>query len=226
MKKLTWLTAICAVLVATSAYPQQHMGDMYVGASAGMAFYPDLEELTRNFENELRQEGYTGIENLSSSTDDRVFAWNAFAGYHLNSDFAIEVGLGSVEVNQSLDLTGTIEGLEVSFDYKVKVRRWSLYGAIVRQFSMDSSFVPFVKIGVRQWNDSYDGTGNLTIANRTAAVPAGLDDDNGLGFLLGGGLDVPLTDAASFRIEYLYLPLSENHGGDEHRVHLGAYYAF
>ena len=227
MKTLTWLTAICAVLVATSVYPQERVGDMYVGASSGMAFYPDLEEQTRKFENELRQEGYTGIDNLSFSTDDRVFAWSAYAGYHLNDDFAIEVGyLGSSEVNQRLELAGTFDGLEVSFDFKVKVRRWSLYAALVRQFSMDSSFVPFVKIGMRRWDDKFKNTGKITIANRTASVPLDFEGDNGLGLLLGGGLDVPVTDTASLRIEYLYLPLSEDHGGNEHRAHLGAYFAF
>ncbi len=227
MKTLTWLTAICAVLMATSVYPQERVGDLYVGASSGMAFFPDLEERTGNFENELRQEGDTGIENLSLSTDDRVFAWSAYAGYNLNDDFAIEVGyLGSGELNQRLELAGTIDGLEVSFDFKGKVRRWSLYAALVRQFSMDSSFVPFVKIGMRRWDDEFVNTGKITIANRTAAVPADFEDDNGLGLLLGGGLDVPVTDTASLRIEYLYLPLSEDHGVDEHRAHLGAYFAF
>lgn len=227
MKTLTWLTVICAVLVATSVYPQERMGDMYVGASSGMAFYPDLEEQTRHFENELRQEGYTGIDNLSLSTDDRVFAWSAFAGYNLNDDFAIEVGyLGSGELNQRLELAVPVDGLEVSFDFKVKVRRWSLYTALVRQFSMDSSFVPFVKIGLRRWEDEFKGTGRITIANRTAHGPLDFEGDNGLGLLLGGGLDVPVTDATSLRIEYLYLPLDEDHGGGEHRAHLGAYFAF
>ena len=135
MKILKWLTGVCAVLMATSAYPQDRVGDMYVGAAPGMVLYPELEEHTGKFENELRQEGHNNINNLSLSTDDRAFAWSAFAGYALN-------------------------------------------------------------------------------------------DDNGLGLLLGGGLDVPVTDAASFRIEYLYLPLSDDHGGDEHRAHLGAFYSF
>ena len=91
---------------------------------------------------------------------------------------------------------------------------------------MDSSFVPFVKIGLRRWDDEIKNTGKITIANRTASVPLDFEGDNGLGLLLGGGLDVPVTDAASLRIEYLYLPLSEDHGGDEHRAHLGAHFAF
>ena len=107
------------------------------------------------------------------------------------------------------------------------MRRWSLYGALVRQVPLDSSFVmPFVKVGVRRWHDEFERTGTITIANRLVSVPFDDDDDNGLGLLLGGGLDVPITDAASFRIEYLYLPLNDDHGGDEHRAHLGAYYSF
>ena len=229
MKILKWLTGVCAVLMATSAYPQDRVGDVYVGAAPGMVLYPELEEHTGNIENELRQEGLTNIINLSMSTDDRAVAWSAFAGYALNDDFALEVGyLGSGEVNQSLDLTVTFDEYEVSFNFnaKLKVRRWSLYGALVRQVSLDSSFVmPFVKIGVRRWHDEFEGTGTITIANRLVSVPFD-DDDNGLGLLLGGGLDVPVTDAASFRIEYLYLPLSDDHGGDEHRAHLGAFYSF
>ena len=227
MKILIWLTGVCAVLMATSAYPQDRLGDMYVGAAPGMVLYPELEEQTGNIENELRQEGQTNINNLSLSTDDRAFAWSAFAGYALNDDFALEVGyLGSGEVKQSLDLTATFDGLEVSFDGKVKVRRWSLYGALVRQVSLDSSFVmPFVKIGVRGWHDEFEGTVSASIANSLVSMPV-KDDDDGLGLLLGGGLDVPITGTASFRIEYLYLPLSDDHGGDEHRAHLGAYYSF
>ena len=228
MKILKCLTGVCAVLMATSAYPQDRVGDMYVGAAPGMVLYPELEEQTGNIENELRQEGHTNINNLSLSTDDRAFAWSAFAGYALNDDFALELGyLGSGEVKQSLDLTATFDGLEVSFDGKVKVRRWSLYGALVRQVPLDSSFVmPFVKIGVRRWHDEFERTGTITIANRLVSVPFDDDDDNGLGLLLGGGLDVPITDAASIRIEYLYLPLNDDHGGDEHRAHLGAFYSF
>ena len=227
MKILKWLTGVCAVLMATSAYPQDRVGDMYVGAAPGMVLYPELEEHTGKFENELRQEGHNNINNLSLSTDDRAFAWSTFAGYNLNDDFALEVGyLGSGEVNQSMDLTATFDEYEVSFDAKVKVRRWSLYGALVRQVSLDSSFVmPFVKIGVRRWHDEFEGTATITIANRLVSMSE-KDDDNGLGLLLGGGLDVPITNAASFRIEYLYLPLSDDHGGDEHRAHLGAFYSF
>ena len=232
MKILKWLTGLCAVLMATSAYPQDRVGDMYVGAAPGMVLYPELEEDTGNIENELRQEGHNNINNLSLSTDDRAFAWSAFAGYNLNDDFALEVGyLGSGEVKQSLDLTATFDGFEVSgnevsVDVKVKMRRWSLYGALVRQVPLDSSFVmPFVKIGVRRWHDEFEGTLSFAIANNLASEPFD-DDDNGLGLLLGGGLDVPITDAASFRIEYLYLPLSDDHGGDEHRAHLGAFYSF
>ena len=235
MKILIWLAGLCAVLMATSAYPQGRVGDIYVGAAPGMVFYPELEEQTGKFENELRQEGHANINNFSSSTEDRAFAWSAFAGYNLNDDFALELGyLGSGEVNQSQDLTATFDGLEVffdgnevSFDAKVKMRRWSLYGALVRQVSLDSSFVmPFVKVGVRRWHNEIEGTGTLTIADSLVSVPFDDDDDNGLGLLLGGGLDVPITDAASFRIEYLYLPLNDDHGGDEHRAHLGAYYSF
>ena len=231
MKILKWLTGVCAVLMATSAYPQDRVGDMYVGAAPGMVLYPELEEHTGKFENELRQEGHNNINNLSLSTDDRAFAWSTFAGYNLNDDFALEVGyLGSGEVHQSMDLTATFDEYEVSFNFnakvKVKVRRWSLYGALVRQVSLDSSFVmPFVKIGVRRWHDEFEGTATITIANRLVSMSE-KDDDNGLGLLLGGGLDVPITNAASFRIEYLYLPLSDDHGGDEHRAHLGAFYSF
>ncbi len=229
MKILTCLTGVCAVLMATSAYPQDRVGDIYVGAAPGMVLYPELEEHTGNIENELRQEGLTNIINLSMSTDDRAVAWSAFAGYALNDDFALEVGyLGSGEVNQSLDLTVTFDEYEVSFNFnaKLKVRRWSLYGALVRQVSLDSSLVmPFVKIGVRRWHDEFEGTGTITIADSLVSMSE-KDDDNGLGLLLGGGLDVPVTDAASFRIEYLYLPLSDDHGGDEHRAHLGAFYSF
>ena len=227
MKILKWLTGVCTVLMATSAYPQDRVGNMYVGAAPGMVLYPELEEDTGNIENELRQEGQTNINNLSLSTDDQAFAWSAFAGYALNDDFALEVGyLGSGVVNQSLDLRATFDGLEVSVDVKLKVRRWSLYGALVRQVSLDSSFVkPFVKIGVRRWHDEFEGTVSASIANRLVSMPV-KDDDDGLGLLLGGGLDVPITGTASFRIEYLYLPLSDDHGGDEHRAHLGAYYSF
>ena len=232
MKILIWLAGLCAVLMATSAYPQGRVGDIYVGAALGTVFYPELEENTGNIENELRQEGFTDI-NLSLSTDDRAFAWSAFAGYNLNDDFALELGyLGSGEVKQSLDLTATFDGLEVFFDglevsFDVKMRRWSLYGALVRQVPLDSSFVmPFVKVGVRRWHDEIEGTVSFAIANNLVSVPFDDDDDNGLGLLLGGGLDVPITDAASFRIEYLYLPLNDDHGGDEHRAHLGAFYSF
>ena len=117
MKILIWLAGLCAVLMATSAYPQGRVGDIYVGAALGTVFYPELEEDTGNIENELRQEGHNNINNLSLSTDDRAFAWSAFAGYNLNDDFALELGyLGSGEVKQSLDLTATFDGLEVSFD--------------------------------------------------------------------------------------------------------------
>ena len=138
------------------------MGDVYVGAALGTVWYPELEGDARDFENELRQVGYTDINNLSLSSDDQAFAWSAFAGYTLNDNFAIEVGyLGSGEVSQRLDLTGMLDGDEVSVDVKAKVRRWSLYGALVGQVSVDSSFVvPFVKIGARRWDDESEGNGN------------------------------------------------------------------
>ena len=232
MKILTWLMAICAILMAASVYPQEHLGDMYAGATLGMVFHSELEKQTQDVEDELRQEGVPDFFNLSLSTDDRGYTWSAFVGYHLNDDFAIEVGyLGRDEVNLRLDLAGTIEGFEESLDFKVehkfKVRRWSLYGALVRQVSIDfASVMPFVKIGVRRWNDDYEGTGEITLANSRISVPAIIDDDNGFGLLLGGGLDVPVNDATSLRVEYLYLPLSDDHGGDEHRAYLGAYYSF
>ena len=43
-------------------------------------------------------------------------------------------------------------------------------------------FVPFVKIGLRRWDDEFKNTGKITIANRTAAVPADFEGDNVLGF--------------------------------------------
>ena len=241
MKKLTWLTALCAVLVATPVYPQERLGDMYAGAALGMVLYSELKERIRNVEDELHQEEILDFFNLSLSTDDRGYAWSAFAGYHLNDDFAIEVGyLGRDEVNLrsdlKLDLTETIEGFEESLDFKVedevkvRIRRWSLYGALVRQVSIDfASVTPFVKIGVRRWDGVIEATvtGKITLANSLVSETENIiDDDNGFGLLLGGGLDVPVNDAASLRVEYLYLPLSEDHGGDEHRAYLGAYYSF
>lgn len=232
MKILTWLTVICALLVAASVYPQERGGDMYAGAALGTVLYSELEKQSQDFEDELRREGVPDFFNLSLSADDRGYTWSAFAGYHLNDDFAIEVGyLGRDEVNLRIDLAGTIEEFEGSLDFKVehkvKIRRWSLYGALVRQVSIDfASVMPFVKIGVRRWNDEFVGMGEITLANSRLPEPAFIDDDNGFGLLLGGGLDVPVNDAASLRVEYLYLPLSDDYGGDEHRAYLGAYYSF
>ena len=44
MIRLALFAGLCAVLVTTSAYPQNRAGDVYVGAALGMAWYPELEE--------------------------------------------------------------------------------------------------------------------------------------------------------------------------------------
>ena len=95
MIRLAWFVGLCAVLVTTSAYPQNRAGNVYVGAALGMTWYPELEEGVGDFENELRREGFTDFE-LSTSSDERAFAWNLFAGYAVSEVFAIEAGyLGS-----------------------------------------------------------------------------------------------------------------------------------
>ena len=79
MRRLAWLVGVCSVLMATSAYPQHDAGDVYAGAALGIAWHPDLEEISRDFEDELRLAGDTDSD-LSFSSDDKVFAWNVYAG--------------------------------------------------------------------------------------------------------------------------------------------------
>ena len=110
MIRLAWFVGLCAVLVTTSAYPQNRAGNVYVGAALGMTWYPELEEGVGDFENELRREGFTDFE-LSTSSDERAFAWNLFAGYAVSEVFAIEAGyLGSGKVSMGLDLSGMHDG--------------------------------------------------------------------------------------------------------------------
>ena len=225
MIRLAWFAGLCAVLVTTSAYPQNRAGDVYVGAALGMAWYPELEEGVGDFENELRQEGYSAV-NLSTSSDKRAFAWNLFAGYAVNEVFAIEAGyLGSGKVSMELDVSGTLDGEQQHFSTDAKASRWSLYGALVGHVPMNSFVKPFGKIGIRWWDDEIDGTATAEIAGMQFQFSTS-ERDNGFDLLFGIGAEVPMTESASFRIEYLYLPLGDDHGGDEHRAHVGMRYRF
>ena len=90
---------------------------------------------------------------------------------------------------------------------------------------MNSLVKPFGKIGIRWWDDEIDGTATIVLGN--TRYPISLSEhDNGFGLLFGIGADVPMTESASFRIEYVHLPLGDDHGGDEHRAHVGMYYTF
>ena len=220
-----WLLGACAVLIAIPAHPQQRAGDVYVGAALGMTWYPDLEEDTGAFENELRQAGFADF-NFSTSTDDRAHAWSVYAGYAVNEAFAVEGGfLGSGKVNMGLDVSGTYDGQRQHLDADGRNRRSSLYGALVGRAPADSVVKPFGKIGLRRWDDEVEGTVTFAAGGIRESSPVS-EDDHGYGFLLGVGADVALTEAASFRFEYLYLPLGDDHGGDEHRVQLGMHYTF
>ena len=225
MIRLALFAGLCAVLVTTSAYPQNRAGDVYVGAALGMAWYPELEEGVGDFENELRRDGYSDFD-LSTSSDERAFAWNLFAGYAVNEVFAVEAGyLGSGNVSMGLDVSGTLDGEQLRFGSDAQATRWSLYGALVGHASMNSVVKPFGKIGIRWWDDEIDGTATIVLGN--TRYPISLSEhDNGFGLLFGIGADVPMTESASFRIEYVHLPLGDDHGGDEHRAHVGMYYTF
>ena len=225
MIRLAWFVGLCAVLVTTSAYSQNRAGNVYVGAALGMTWYPELEEGVGDFENELRREGFTDFK-LSTSSDERAFAWNLFAGYAVSEVFAIEAGyLGSGKVSMGLDLSGTLDGEQLRFGTDAQASRWSLYGALVGHVPMNSFVKPFGKIGIRWWDDEIDGTATIVLGN--TRYPISLSEhDNGFGLLFGIGADVPMTESASFRIEYLHLPLGDDHGGDEHRAHVGMYYTF
>ena len=225
MIRLAWLVGLCAVLVTTSAHPQNRAGDVYVGAALGMAGYPELEEGVGDFENELRRDGFSDV-NLSTSSDESAFAWTLFAGYAVNEVFAIEAGyLGSGKVSMGLDISGTLDREQQQFGSDAQARRWSLYGALVGHVPMNSFVKPFGKIGIRRWDDEIDGSATAVLANIQYLISLS-EHDNGFGLLFGIGADAPVTDSASFRIEYLLLPLSDDHGGDEHRAHVGMYYTF
>ena len=225
MIRLAWFVGLCAVLVTTSAYPQNRAGNVYVGAALGMTWHPELEEGVGDFENELRQGGFADF-NLSTSSDERAFAWNLFAGYAVSEVLAIEAGyLGSGKVSMRLDVSGTLDGEQLRFGTDAQARRWSLYGALVGHVPTNSFVRPFGKIGIRRWDDEIDGTATAVLGN--ISYPISLrEHDNGFGLLFGIGADVPMTESASFRVEYLHLPLSADHGGNEHRAHVGMYYAF
>ena len=230
MRRLAWLAGVCAVLMASSAYSQHRAGDVYAGAALGMAWHPDIEEFSHVIEDLVRQAGFTDF-NLSSYEDDKAFAWSAYAGYALNEHFAIEAGyLGSDKVSIRLDLAGTLHGEQLRTEADAKARRWSLYGALVGHVPIDYSVKPFAKIGVRRWYDEYESRWSdaygPTSTPATYFESSEVDHDNGFGLLLGVGADAPITEAVSFRIEYLYLPLSDEYGGDEHRAHVGMYYTF
>ena len=225
MIRLAWLVGLCAVLVTTAAYPQERAGSLYVGAALGMTWYPDLEEGLGDVENELRRGGLTDF-SLTTSSDDNAFAWNLFAGYAVSEALAIEGGyLGSGKVAMDLDFAGTFDGEQLGFAADAEARRWSLYGAVVGHLPMNSAVKAFGKVGVRWWDDELEGRQTIELGG--ARYPIAIDeDDNGFGLLLGVGADVPMTESASFRIEYLYLPLGNDYGGDEHRAHVGMYHEF
>ena len=225
MIRLAWFAGLCAVLVTTAVYAQNRVGDMYVGAALGMTWYPELEDGVGDFENELHRDGFTDF-NLSTSSDERAFAWNLFAGYAVNEVFAIEAGyLGSGKVSMELDVSGMLDGEQLHFGADAQARRWSLYGALVGHVPMHSFVKPFGKIGIRRWAEEMDATTTVVLANTRYPISYS-EHANGFGLLFGIGADVPMTESASFRIEYLYLPLSDAHGGDGHRAHVGMYYAF
>ena len=225
MIRPAWFVGLCAVLVTTAAYPQSRAGDVYVGAALGVTWYPELEEGVGDFENELRRAGYADF-NLSTSSDERAFAWNLFAGYVVNEVFAIEAGyLGSSKVSMRLDVSGTLDGEQLHFGTDAQARRWSLYGALVGHVPMHSFVKPFGKVGIRRWADDIDGTTAVVLSDTRHRISYS-ERDNGFGLFLGIGADVPMAESASFRIEYLYLPLSDDHGGDGHRAHVGMYYTF
>ena len=90
-----------------------------------------------------------------------------------------------------------------------------------------NSFVkPFGKIGVRWWDDEIDATARYRFSDRDMSLSPPSDHDNGFGLLFGVGAEMPMTESASFRVEYLYLPLGDDHGGDEHRAHAAVRYTF
>ena len=183
-----------------------------------------MTEGSQEFEDLLRQAGFTDF-NFSIDDDDKAFAWSVYAGYALNEHFAIEAGyLGSDKVSIGWDLAGTLHGEQLRTEVDSEIRRWSLYGALVGHIPIDYSVKPFAKIGVRRWSEEYESTSTLTPANYSVSSEG--DHDNGFGLLLGVGADAPITEAVSFRIEYLYLPLGDDHGGNEHRAHVGVYYTF
>ena len=226
MIRLALFAVLCAVLVATSAYAQSRAGDVYVGAALGMAWYPQIEDGVRDLERELQEEGPPGL-SLTTSSDESAFAWNLFAGYFVNEVLAVEAGyLGSSKVSMQIDVSGTLEGEPLHFSTDAQAKRWSLYGALVRHVPVNSFVKPFGKIGVRWWDDEIDATARYRFSDIDMQLSRPSDHDNGFGLLFGVGAEMPMTESASFRVEYLYLPLGDDHGGDEHRAHAGIYYRF
>ena len=109
------------------------------------------------------------------------------------------------------------------FDGRSEVSRWSLYGALVARMATGSRVEPFAKVGVRRWDDTIDSSARV---ESTRGEFSESDDDEGYGLLLGAGVDVGVTEVSALRLEYVYLPLGDAHGGDEHRVSVGAHYSF
>ena len=92
--------------------------------------------------------GYSDF-NLSTSSDEKAFAWNLFAGYAVNEVLAIEAGyLGSGKVSMELDVSGTLEGEQLRFGY-----RCSSEAVVVVWRPRKTRAHEFVRQTVRQdWN--------------------------------------------------------------------------
>lgn len=223
MGRLTWVLGICFLAVVTSAQAQHRAGDVYAGAMLGITWYPQLEE---GLEHDI-DSAASGMTDLNfSANDDRVFAWSVFAGYALSETVAIEAGyLGNRKVSVTATTAATFDGIRVQSEIDARTSRWSLYGALVGHLPIASSVRPFGKIGARRWHDEFRGAATAVYSGQREAHDLS-GDDNGFGLLIGVGADIPVTEAASFRTEYLYLPLDDDHGGDEHRVQIGMHYAF
>lgn len=222
---LKWSAGACALLIAASAHAQQHAGDMYAGVALGTVWNLEVEENSGAIVDDMRAAGVT-VRDFSTGSDDRAFAWSVYAGYAVSEMLALEAGyLGSGKVSMRIDVSGSFGGEEFQSDAAARARRSSFYGALVGYLPIDSFFSPFGKIGVRRWELEVEGTASFASENTGDAVS--LDDrDTGFSLLVGVGADMPMTDSVSLRIEYLYLPLGEDDGGDEHRGELGVRYTF
>lgn len=209
LKQLAWLTGLCAALVATSAYSQhREAGDVYIGGAIGYNIAPDAEDEAQAAADEV-----IGAGQATVSVDDGVFGWSAYGGIFVADALAVEAGyLG----NADMDLDIRFAGVEVRGDWSMS----AFYGALVAHVPMSdgASVSPFFKAGLARWDMEY-----------SAEVAPGFGisvDDDGTDLLFGAGVDVPISEDASIRGEWMMLLLEDDDGGSQHRFQVGLNIAF